>query len=131
MSGQSEAISRVETLPVEEFDSAALFAAGRLSSSDVAVVYLAPGDMTEYRFVIAKPPVFWAYGEERPAKYYYVTLCQSFGAGYEWAGHAISADYATEKWTNPGSPKGTRAHTGAVVARFLTAVADHLKAGGS
>ena len=114
---------RLESLDQEHIEAAARFAADSLASQRVAVVRLAPGDMTEYRFVIVAPGVEWAYGEPRYGRYYWVTLCADFGCGYEWGGHAVDGGYAASKWTNAGSSKGTREWTGAVVARFLSAVA--------
>lgn len=102
---------------------AAIWAAHRLADVGVARVRLAPGDMTEYRIDIAAPGAIWAYGEERADRDYGVTLCANFGCGYPWAGREVHPDYATEKWTNPSSSKGTRAHTGRVMAAFLSALA--------
>lgn len=111
-----------DQLDQEHIEEAAQFAAVMLAKHGAAKVRLAPGDMTEYRFALVAPGVEWAYGEERVGKYYWVTLCANFGAGYEWHGGEVHADYAAEKWVNPSVSKGTRAHTGMVVGRFLTAV---------
>jgi hypothetical protein len=117
-----------DRLDADHIAEAAQFAADQLSLHGVAKVRLAPGDMTEYRFVIATPGIEWAYGVERPGKYYWVTLCANFGGGYEWHGGEVDGGYAAEKWTNPGTAKGTRAWTGEVVARFLTAIANAMRA---
>lgn len=119
-------MAAVTDLDQEHIASAALFAAEALAARGVALVRLAPGDMTEYRIAIMAPGVEWAYGAPRGGRYYWVTLCASFGAGYEWPGRAVDGGYATEKWTNAGSSKATRAWTGEVIAQFLTAVAKHL-----
>jgi hypothetical protein len=115
-------------LDQEHILTAAQFAARKLASDGVACVRLAPGDMTEYRFVIAAPGIEWAYGDERQGTYYWVTLCAGFGAGYEWHGGHVDGSYAAEKWTNFGSAKASRAWTGEVVAHFLSAVSDAIKA---
>lgn len=112
-----------DTLDAAHIASAAAWAAVRLLDGQEAKVRLAPGDMTEYRILIAPPGTEWAYGDEREGRYYWVTLCANFGAGYEWHGGRIDGGYAAEKWTNPGSSKATRAWTGEVVARFLSATA--------
>lgn len=119
-----------DRLDREHIRSAAVWAAAQLTETGVARVRLAPGDMTEYRFVIAAPAIEWAYGEPRPGNYYWVTLCANFGGGYEWAGQPVDPSYAAEKWTNTSSSKATRLHTGTVVALFLTAVGEAIKAAG-
>lgn len=120
-----EATDRLDS---EHIDAAAQYAADQLGLVGHVKVRLAPGDMTEYRIAIVAPSDEWAYGDVRPGKYYWVTLCAGFGAGYEWHGGAIDGGYAAEKWTNPDSAKGTRAWTGEVVALFLTAVAGAMRA---
>jgi hypothetical protein len=115
-------MARLEDLDQEHIADAAEFAARQLAEVGVAVVRLAPGDMTEYRFVIASPGFEWAYGQVRQGKYYSVTLCAGFGSGYDWHGGKVDQYYAAQKWTNAGSSKGTREWTGTVVALFLTAV---------
>lgn len=117
-----------DDLDAAHIASAAAWAANQMRISGMAKVRLAPGDMTEYRIVIASPGIEWAYGEPRHGQYYWVTLCASFGAGYEWHGGEVHGGYAAEKWTNPGSSKATREWTGEVVARFLSATATALPA---
>ena len=121
-------MARLDDLDQDHITNAAAFAARQLADEGVAVVRLAPGDMTEYRFVIARPGVEWAYGQVRQGKYYSVTLCASFGSGYDWHGGEVDQYYATQKWTNAGSTKGTREWTGTVVALFLTAVSQAIAA---
>jgi len=116
-----------DRLDQDHIDKAADFAAEHLATDGVARIRLAPGDMTEYRFVIARPGIEWAYGEPREGRYYWVTLCADFGGGYEWHGGGVDGGYATEKWTNRSSGDATRRHTGEVVARFLTAVAEAMR----
>lgn len=115
-------MATISDLDQEHIQAAARFAADQLAAGGVARVRLAPGDMTEYPLVITVPGVEWAYGGPRQGRYYWVTLCASFGAGYEWHGGEVDGYYATQKWTNAGSSAATRAWTGEVVARFLTAV---------
>jgi hypothetical protein len=117
-----------ELLDAAHIASAAAWAANQLRISGMAKVRLAPGDMTEYRIVIAAPGIEWAYGEPRDGRHYWVTLCANFGTGYEWHGGRIDPGYAAEKWTNPSVSKATRAWTGEVVARFLTATAEAMQA---
>lgn len=120
-----------DQLDQDHIDAAARFAAAQLATGGVARVRLAPGDMIEYPFLIAVPGVEWAYDELRTGRYYWVTLCASFGAGYEWHGGEVDSIYAAVKWANFGSSKATRAWTGEVVARFLTAVSAALRGGAS
>lgn len=117
-----------DDLDTAHIASAAAWAANQLRIGGMAKVRLAPGDMTEYRIVIAAPGIEWAYGEPREGRYYWVTLCASFGAGYEWHGGQVDGGYAAEKWTNPSSGKATRAWTGEVIARFLSATSEAMRA---
>ena len=112
-----------EQIDQAHINDAAAFAARQLADAGVARIRLAPGDMTEYRIVIAAPADEWAYGDVRRGRYFWVTLCAGFGAGYEWHGGPVDGGYAAEKWANATANKATRAWTGEVVARFLTAVA--------
>lgn len=112
--------------------TAANFAARRLVIDGVAKVRLAPGDLTEYPILIAGPGVEWSYRHgrvgENLGRDYWVALCASFGRGYLWNPESLVAPgYAAEKWT-AGGDAGTRAWTGWVMADFLTAVADALRA---
>lgn len=117
-----------DDLDQEHFDAAAEYAAEHLARHGVAKVRLAPGDMTEYRLIIAAPGPEWAYGDERPGKNYWVALCADFGTGYEWRGQHVDGGYAAEKWVSRSVSKGTRAWTGQVVARFLTATSEAMAA---
>ena len=107
-----------------EHIAAARWAAEALTADGVARVRLTPGDMTEYRILIAAPAVEWADGARRAGRYFWVALCAGFGAGYEWHGGAVDPYYARDKWTNDGSGKGVREHTAVVMSRFLTALAE-------
>lgn len=110
-------------LDQDHINEAAAFAARQLVAAGVARIRLSPGDMTEYRIAIVAPgPEFSrSYGEVK-GRYFWVTLCAGFGAGYEWHGGPVDGPYAAEKWANASVSKGTRAHTGEVIARFLSAV---------
>lgn len=127
-------MSTIDTdrLDADRINAAAAFAAEQLRSVGVARVHLAPGDMTDYPFLIATPGPEWNYDgtgySAVTGSYYWVALCCSFGAGYPWTGGPVDAYYGREKWTNPGSSKATRAWTGEVVTRFLTAVSAALEA---
>ncbi len=101
---------------------AATHAAAQLAVGRPARVYLAPGDLTEYRILAAAPGTEWAYGQVRDGREYWVALCNSFGAGHAWGGEPVTGGYAAEKWTNWGSTSGTREWTGQVIAEFLGAL---------
>lgn len=125
-------------LDVDHIDLAARFAAHQLRTAGVARVRLSPGDATEYRLLLAAPGLEFSKAAlydmkggfelaERAGTYFWVALCNSFGAGYEWHGGPVDAGYATEKWTNLSGPPGIREHTGRVVAEYLNAVFVHRK----
>ncbi len=113
----------LDRLDNEHISDAGQWAAESLLAHGQARVRLAPGDATEYKIMIVAPGIEYAYGEPRVGKYYWVALCANFGSGYEWHGGAIDGGYAAMNWTNPSVSKATRAHSGEVVARFLTATA--------
>ena len=112
---------RFDVLDDDHIAQAAAWAAEQLVLHGVARLSLTPGDMTEYRLLIAAPDVEWAYGDERPGRNYIVALCSSFGAGYPWNGRPVSPGYAAEQWTHRAAGDGVREWTGEVMSRFLTA----------
>lgn len=121
-------MAHAERLDLAHIDAAARFAAGHLSAHGVARVRLTPGDMTEYHLVVTGPGAVWKSGVAGDfidhTRDHCVALVASFGAAYPWAGQEIAPGYAAEKWTARTSSDGTRAHTGEVVARFLTALSE-------
>lgn len=102
------------------FTDAAVTAASCLQAHGVAHVVLSPDDGTMYRFIIVAPDPEGKLGEQ--TNDYWVTL--TWGASYPWPGWRVDPIYATEKWTHD------RKHewTGVVVSRFLTTLADEIRA---
>lgn len=108
----------------QHINDAATWAAGQLAATGVARVDLTPGDMTEYRLLIAAPCPTYQKGVVRPPRdqLYTVAVLNDFGAGYEWTGEDVDDGYAAEKWTKSSLPSGGRTRVGAVVAAFLHAL---------
>ncbi len=104
----------VDELDALAFMDAATDTVTALLDRGYAVVDLIPGDATHYQiFVIATP--------ERHDPY--IVGLVGFGATYPWRPSHVSLRYAQEKWGGDGA---SHEWTGAVVCRFLNAVAAQL-----
>jgi hypothetical protein len=117
----------VSDLDQDRIDAAARWTAEQLARTGVAKVELTPGDSTVYKLLLSSPGPLWRAGGESTTTYYWVSLCASWGNGYEWAGGPIERTYCAEKWTNHSANKAIRAHTGEVIAQFLTATSKALR----
>jgi hypothetical protein len=124
----TEAEERVAALGAESFTETARWVAARLANDYAAIVRFGPGDCTEYRFTITGPGVYWYYDhEERTTRDYTVDLTSSFGTGpHHWNGYRLQPREAA-RWVKEPTT-GTGMYTAALVARFLSAVADAIYA---
>jgi hypothetical protein len=110
-------------LNVETITRVAQWAARMLNADGLAIVDLAPGDMTLYKIHVISPgqPKLTEFGAVAHTNDYSVTLATSFGATYPWRGHRMEAGYVTDKWVNDD-----RLWTGVVLTEFLNALAEAL-----
>jgi hypothetical protein len=123
-----EAEERVAALPAESFTETARWVAARLADDRAAIVRFGPGDCTEYRFTITGPGTYWYYDHEEPTTLggYTVDLTSSFGNGpHIWNGGLVQPTFASALVKEPTT--GTGMYTAALVARFLSAVAEAIR----
>lgn len=118
--------TEVDALDATVFTSAASYAAASLFVRGHALVELAPGDMTLYRFSIidsahgALHQDGRVHGGNMGGNRYLVA--STFGLLYAWSGHPMEPDYALEHYVV--DDKGV--WTAHVIARFLTELASFL-----
>lgn len=119
----TDVVGRVAGLPSEPFEVAALWSVEQLVEHGRAMVRLAPGDATQYHLVVVAPgPVLDCGGEAWERQYFVALWMDSSGSVYPWTPGFTHPSYAAERWA------GGQEWTGAVVARFLNAVAELLVA---
>jgi hypothetical protein len=120
MSGDVERIR--DRLDLGQIGSRADIAAWQLrdpAHGGVATIVLHPGDATSYPIIVVGPSRNMGFGGGD----YLVCLASGFGRAYAWAGQPMHADYCADKWSSDGN-----LWTGVVIAEFLSALSDALKA---
>tara|TARA_R110000782_G_scaffold51260_3_gene110606 strand:- start:1244 stop:1639 length:396 start_codon:yes stop_codon:yes gene_type:complete len=125
---EQAALERAEALPQIHYDQAAFVAVEQLRVSGSAWVRVAPGDATQYVFVIVQLPTGRVgHPPDRiPREPGHYIVASNFAPAHEWHGEAVHVDYAMEKW----SPR-PNIFTAVATARFLSTLAIQLQQQGA